>query len=276
MRVDAIQRFPSLIVALHALCFWPVWRWYVARMTDGSDEPWGVVALVAAVLLTFPFGRNTKLRADDGLLAAAALLTLVYAAAVPFAPPLVRSALAMAALACSWVSFTGARSKLPAIAVLFALSLPVIASLQFYAGYPLRSLTTAGGATTLNLLGMDVERAGTALLWHGRTVLVDAPCSGVRMLWMGVVLGCVLALQRDSIRWRSLALLLMLVLPVTLFANSLRAAALFIIETRDQPLPEIAHTLVGIATFTVAGVAVVIVESWLRSTARSAKSTAYA
>jgi exosortase/archaeosortase family protein len=247
------------VLAAHVLCFWPVWRWYGARMTDGSDEPWGIAALVAALLLTWPKGDAWILRTDDRLLWAAALLTFAYAAAVPFAPPLVRAALAMAALACSWVSIAALRSKLAAVIVLFALSLPVIASLQFYLGYPLRAITTAGSAFTLDVVGFNVARSGTALLWQGHTVLVDAPCSGVRMLWTGAALACVVALYRDSIGWRSLMVLLLLSGVAALFANVLRAAALFVLKTRDAPVPELLHTGVGAATFALTAVLVVLI-----------------
>jgi exosortase/archaeosortase family protein len=259
VRAESLQRSPGLVLAVHVLCFWPVWRWYAARMTDGSDEPWGIAALVAALLLTGSNFRAWTLRTDDPLLWVAALLTFAYAAAVPFAPPLVRAALAMAALACSWVSAAGLRSKLAPVMVLFALSLPVIASLQFYLGYPLRALTTMGSAWTLNLLGFEVERSGTALLWEGHTVLVDAPCSGVHMLWTSTTLACVVALYRDSISWRSLMTLLLLSDVAALFANALRAAALFVLETRDAPVPELLHTGVGAATFTLTAVSVVVI-----------------
>ena len=43
-----------MLFALHCLCFWPVWRWYAQRLDDGSDEPWAIVALLAAALLTWP------------------------------------------------------------------------------------------------------------------------------------------------------------------------------------------------------------------------------
>ena len=36
---------PLLILAMQGVAFWPVWRWYGERITDGSDEPWGIVAL---------------------------------------------------------------------------------------------------------------------------------------------------------------------------------------------------------------------------------------
>ena len=259
MRAESLRPSPGLVLAVHVLCFWPVWRWYAARMTDGSDESWGIAALIAALLLTGSNRRAWTLRTDDRLLWVAALLTFAYAAAVPFAPPLVRAALAMAALACSWVSVAGLRSKLAPVIVLFALSLPVIASLQFYLGYPLRALTTAGSAWTLNLLGFDVARSGTALLWQGHTVLVDAPCSGVRMLWTGAALACVVALYRESVGWRSLMTLLLLSGVAALLANVLRAAALFVLETRDEPVPELLHTGVGAATFTLTAVSVVVI-----------------
>jgi exosortase/archaeosortase family protein len=276
VRSELLRRLPALVLTAHLLCFWPVWRWYVARLTDGSDEPWGIAALVAALLLTWPKRHTWALRTDDRLLWFAALLTFAYAAIVPLAPPLVRAALAMAALACSWVSIAGLRSKLAPVMVLFALSLPVIASLQFFLGYPLRAFTTAGSALTLQLVGFDIERLGTALLWQGHTVLVDAPCSGVRMLWTGAALACVVALYRDSIGWRSLMTLLLLSGAAALFANVLRAAALFVLETRDAPVPELLHTGVGAATFALTAVSIVLIESALRRMRPSMQSVAHA
>ena len=40
-----------LPLALLLLALWPHWRWMAARMVDGSDEPWGAVALVTALVL---------------------------------------------------------------------------------------------------------------------------------------------------------------------------------------------------------------------------------
>ena len=37
-----------LIIAGVALACWPVFRWWLARMTDGSDDPLGIAALVVA------------------------------------------------------------------------------------------------------------------------------------------------------------------------------------------------------------------------------------
>jgi exosortase len=203
---------------------------------------------------------------NDSLLIAAAALTFIYAASIPFAPPLVRAIIAMAALACSWVSITQSRDKLPVVLVLFALSLPVIASLQFYAGFPLRTVTAGGATALLNLVGMSVERLGTAMIWQGQTVLVDAPCSGVRMLWTGAALCCVLAAQREVVTWRGLAVALVMVIPITLAANTLRAALLFVLETRPVPASDVLHASVGVVTFTLAAALLVASETLLRKT----------
>ncbi len=66
---------------------------------------------------------------------------------------------------------------------LSCLALPLLASLQFYAGYPLRAITAEASRWLLQGLGLAVERSGASLLVDGRLVLVDAPCSGVQLLW---------------------------------------------------------------------------------------------
>ncbi|MEO8016417.1 MAG: archaeosortase/exosortase family protein [Pseudomonadota bacterium] len=260
MRSETLQRHAGLLVALHAASFWPVWRWYVDRLNDGSDEPWAIVALLAAALLSWP-RQGFRFDGRDPLIGAAALLTLLYAALAPFTPPLVRAVVAMSALACSWVSIAGARERMPAIAGLLVLSVPVIASLQFYAGYPLRVVTATGATGVLNLFGFDVVRVGTRMSAGVRTVLVDAPCSGVRMLWTACVLSCVLAALRPAVGWRSMSAALALILPVVLLVNSVRAALLFLLETRPTPAPAALHSLVGIATFMLAAALILASET---------------
>jgi hypothetical protein len=136
-------RGPALLL-LHAASLWPVWRWYVSRMSDGSDEPWGLAALAAALAFAW-IGR-------DGF-RFAAVLTLIYALALPVAPALVRAEVAVTALGATLAAVTGARDRFPAIAALLVLSLPLVSSAQFYLGYPLRVLTAAGSAALLNAIG---------------------------------------------------------------------------------------------------------------------------
>jgi exosortase len=245
----------------HAACFWPVWRWYVARLDDGSDEPWALAALLAAVILSWPrdgFRWNPR----DPLLLAAAACTLLYAVLAPFAPPLLRALAAAAALGCSWISVSGARSRAPAVLCLLALSVPVIASLQFYTGYPMRTMTASGATWLLNLFGVEATRTGTSMMAYGRTVLVDAPCSGVRMLWTASVLCAALAAMRMRVGCGAMAFALACVFPIVLIGNTVRAALLFLIETADAVPPGYLHSLVGIVTFVIVAGLLLASETW--------------
>lgn len=253
MRVDLLRRQPWLLLAAHAACFWPVWQWYVQRMNDGSDEPWALAALGAAVLLSWP-RTGLRLVERDTLLATGTALTMVYAVLAPFAPPLVRALAALSALGCVWISLSGARERAPAVIGLLALSVPVIASLQFYAGYPLRIVTAGGATALLNLFGGDVMREGTNMMSGGHLVIVDAPCSGVRMMWTAAALCCVLAGLRNRLSWTGLAVSLLLVAPIVLVANAVRAALLFLIETAAEPPPPVLHAGVGVVTFVLVAV----------------------
>ena len=57
--------------------------------------------------------------------------------------------------------------------------------------------------------------------------------------------------MRDA-RWRATVTALLLVVPVVLFVNGVRAAVLFLLETRATPPSPAAHSLVGVAMFVLA------------------------
>ena len=106
------------------------------------------------------------------------------------------------------------------------LSLPLLASLQFYAGYPLR-VVTAEASRWLLSAGFSVERSGASLLVDGQLVIVDAPCSGVQMLWLGYFTACVVALhagRRDGSFLARLPAVSILVLAGNVLRNSVLVA----------------------------------------------------
>jgi exosortase/archaeosortase family protein len=244
----------SILLAVQLAAFAPVWRWYAARLTDGSDEPWGIVALATAAVFALSRGRLRD--PGDGALAAAAGVTGVYALAYGWLPPLVRALCAVASIALvASPAFFGRRLHL-ALLGLLVLSLPVIASLQFYAGWPVRLVTTRLCALLLCAIGYPVEPAGTCLVWRADMVAVDAPCSGIRMLWTGLYLTFTLAsfagfdARATWIAYASTAALV--------FAgNVLRTTALFFVETRLWPLPEGGHAAVGMAAFACVALGIV-------------------
>jgi exosortase/archaeosortase family protein len=229
---------------------WPVLRWYALRLGDGSDEPHGLAALAAALFFA-PWSAWRESLSPRRHATLAALL-LVYCAAFPFAPPLARALLFVVLLGVA----AAPRGFALAWATLLALSLPLVATLQFYLGYPLRALTATLAAPLLAFGGLRVEASGTTLAWAGERVVVDTPCSGLRMLWTGLVLAAVLACRLRLHARASFKLFRQAALAVFV-ANTLRAAFIFCLETDLWPNPSWAHETVGLALFAAVALGIV-------------------
>jgi len=244
----------ALLLIAQMLAFHRVWRWYVERLTDGSDEPWGLVALGTALLVCVRAQSGQVSQPRD--LIVPALLTLAYAAAYPFVPRLVQAGIAVTAFSCTLSMLQqGRRLHIPTLGLLI-LSLPVVPSLQFFLGYPMRVISGAMAALLLQMGGLAVVREGTCLRWGGELISIDAPCSGIRMLWAGLYCAfAVSALFRLSSR---------ATLVVTAFAaigillgNVLRSTALFYLEARILVMPPWCHEAAGsVAFFSVSAITV--------------------
>jgi len=251
-RTAALLAHPFALVALHVVALWPVWRWYANRVTDGSDEPWGVLALFAVLLLVWRRRGSLRQTPSAGLLVAAGVLTLLSALTGPgFAlalPALVRACIGVSALALTLAAVLDRSRPLLPLWVLLLLALPVVSSLQFYLGYPLRAFTAWASADALSAIGLPVAAAGASLHWQGRTVLVDAPCSGVHMLWVGMFLTALLSyLQRaEAMRFGAN---LAAAFAIVVSGNVLRNALLFVKEVQMIHLPDWAHAATGVGVF---------------------------
>lgn len=253
--MESLLTRPYRFLLIQAAAFWPVWQWYVRRLTDGSDEPWGLVALVTAVVLFCRSSTEQHLRSQWIVHAG---LMLLYAAAYPFVPKLVLAAIAVSSLACTAsVLRCGTWIHVPTLG-LCLLSLPLMPSLQFYLGYPLRIVSGTVAALFLHLSGIPVIQEGTCLRWGTELVSIDAPCSGLSMLWVCVYLALAMAGLLGLNAWRSFSLLIT-ALAITILGNALRSAALFHLETGILQMPAWCHDAVGLVVF--AAVAMVI--AWL-------------
>jgi len=195
-----IDRTPAAAwLALQFAALAPTWAWMVQRMRDGSDDPLGLVALVALAALAWQCRRELRASPRLGWLALAGVGTVLATVlraglgVVPALPPLAAGLVAVLALACGLLAFLPRRVAALPVVGLAVLALPLLSSLQFYAGYPLR-VVTAEASRWLLAPGFDVAREGTSLMVDGRLVIVDAPCSGVQMVWLGYFAACAVAL----------------------------------------------------------------------------------
>jgi exosortase/archaeosortase family protein len=142
---------------------------------------------------------------------------------------------------------------------LILLGLPIMPSVQYVFGYPLRAMAAQVASLWM---GGSIEAVGTGLSDGTRTIFVDAPCSGLRMLWTALVLASASALTLQLGRVRT-CMLFAIGVVVAVLGNACRATALFVIETRFDGT--MSHNAVGLAMFVLCSAAVVWIAVRLRS-----------
>jgi exosortase/archaeosortase family protein len=197
-----LHRAPAgLWLALLAAALWPTGVWMAQRMADGSDDPLGLLALAALGALVWQQRRRLRPQPRPAWLAAALVGALAATALRPHLPPLACALLSLLAWAAGVLALVPARTASAPVLGLAVLSLPLLASLQFYAGYPLRTATAEASRWLLSIRHHAV-REGSSLVVDGHRVVVDAPCSGIQMVWLGYFTACVVVLAGGaSNRW---------------------------------------------------------------------------
>ena len=244
--------------------FWPVWAWYIRRATDGSDEPWQLVAAAGSLMFlsTIP-GDEDRPFSRPIALSGLTLYILTYSSL----PPLVRAAIAL-----STVTFSAKpiRQIPPAGFLLLLLALPLFSTLDFLLSFPLRRLIAFPALILFHTAGFSVSLSGCSFVWKDSEILIDAPCSGVRMLYASLLLAAFLGTTL-RLRWRELGILLFLTLCSAILANVFRSASLFFVEARafypdllsryEAPL----HTGIGLMLFAGSAVAICLGAMQLRT-----------
>jgi exosortase/archaeosortase family protein len=218
----------AIASALVLLATWESWWWYVRRIVAAPED---VLALIVVLVVLSIAGARQAQRTPAGELPFATLAVVVagYAACRGLVPPIVRAGLA-AGIALFCLHLMVFRRQ-PPVAVwgLAALALPVLPSLHFMLGYPLRIASAVLAVALIKTHGLAVERQGTVLVWRGAMVQFDAPCSGVNMLWAGLLftlMGC--ALLRLGVGPTAAAAACSILLAVA--GNVLRTTSLFYLE----------------------------------------------
>ena len=242
IRIDTAPDW--LWLALLAAALWPTWLWMGRRLLDGSDDPLGLLALAALGLLAWRWRHRLRAAPRLGWLATALTAAVLATVTQGALPPLAVALCALLALAAGLAAFLPVVVPTAPVLLLSVLSLPLLASLQFYLGYPLR-LATAEASRWLLQWAYTVERAGASLRIDGRLVIVDAPCSGVQMAWFGYFTACVVALvlaRGNRAFLQRLPLVSLLVLGGNIVRNTVLVAA----EGAGRHLPGWAHEAVGL------------------------------
>lgn len=243
IRVERTSPFVWLACVAAALL--PTWAWMGRRMADRSDDPLGLLAIAALALVAWRCRKQLRASPRLGWLALALLLALFSTIFIGVLPPLACALLALGALGAALAAFLPPQVASAPVLGLALLSLPWLASLQFYAGYPLRVLTAEAGRWLLTPFFAAVERKGAALRLDGQLVIVDAPCSGVQLLWLAYFSACAVALAtgRDS---RGFLARLPAVSACVLAGNIARNAVLVGLEASGRGTAGWLHEVVGL------------------------------
>ena len=180
----------TYVLIFQLLAYWQVWIWYFQRLSTSSEEIYGLLAILAIGLFCIK-SENTTVKPTFSMVLSA-IFVFVYLITYPFFPPLLRAVIAVSGLTATLSIWRFGTIFHLGIWSLFLLSLPIIASLQFYLGYPLRVVVGEATAFLLTINGLEVWRDGVSLNFGDKIIWIDAPCSGVKMLWAGFFLSGIL------------------------------------------------------------------------------------
>ncbi|WP_177428637.1 archaeosortase/exosortase family protein [Candidatus Venteria ishoeyi] len=237
------------LILLQLGAFWSVWLWYIGRAGNDPEALWGLLALTTA--LFFSTGQTRKYKQTQWGLFWPILWMLLYLLVSLYFPgfPLLHAGFAMLSVVSTLSLWRFGKPWHLGLFGLVFLALPVIPSLQFYFGYPLRWVVASGASGLLTLSGLPVWQDGVYLHLAHYAVAIDAPCSGIKMLWASSYLACAL-ICFYRLNTRQSLLLLGLSLVLLLLGNMLRASSLFYLETGLMPafFPWL-HEGVGVIVF---------------------------
>lgn len=232
---------------LPLISLWPVGIWMVARMFDGSDDPYGIIALIALMLLLLRT-RNHFTEHPQGYWLGCALLFMCLGT-LSLLPWLVRGFCAVIAM-MSMIRACSPHNPFLALWGLGFLALPIMSSLQFFIGYPLRVLTAEASVIILDVFGITAARSGSSLEINGFLIMVDAPCSGIQMAWAAYFTAC-LAGAWFHMSNRAFLRKLPLVSLIIISGNIIRNTLLVLKEAHYIALPEWSHSAIGLCIFMI-------------------------
>jgi exosortase/archaeosortase family protein len=254
----AIDRAPAGVwLGLLAAALLPTWWWMARRLLDGSDEPLGILALASLLVLAWASRRSLRASPRLGWLSLALGGAVACTAGQGMLPPLLCALWGLLAAGAALAAFLPPRIASAPVLGLSVLSLPLLASLQFYAGYPLRVVTAEASRWLLAPL-FAVERTGSSLRVDGQLVIVDAPCAGVQMLWLGEYTACVVALF-VGLRDRAFLARLPAVSALLIAGNVVRNTVLVGLEASGHAPPRWAHEAVGLLVLAAVCTAIAVV-----------------
>jgi exosortase/archaeosortase family protein len=228
--------------------YWSVWVDYASRLGRDPDELVHAVAVIAGMVVLWESGAPERVRfIQRGGFALSLICLLAFALGYAHVGAMARCALALLGVG-SFVCWQRASAR-PLLGLsLMLLGIPMLSQLESLVGVSLRVSVADAAAALVRIPGLPIAADGTRLVWAGGAVDVDAPCSGLRMLWTGA-LALLVTLARFRLRATATVSLAAGALLLIWSGNVLRCAALFYVESGIVPAPAWAHASIGLLVF---------------------------
>ena len=259
-----------LIGLMQTAAFWPVWEWFYKSFNDPSGNAWGIIPLMTAGV--FLISRKQPDSVNIRLLYVPVVLCLVYTVSFHISPPSIRAAIAVFTLSLTASILAFNKPIHIGLSGLLMLSLPVMPSLQFYFGYPMRVTSGMLAVPLLQFSGFPVQLEGTLLNMNNILISIDAPCSGIKMMWAGLYLAMTLSCFYRLSVLKTIGILL-LTFPVIIFGNTIRTTGLFFTESGIIQLPSWSHNAIGMMAFLLISITILVIAERFKKEAPCKVST---
>lgn len=223
--------------------------WVVRTWSDETYQSWGFLALALLVPTLLRLPRRREAPRPAHLVAVLALGLVDLAVAAPLRINVLSAALGLVSLhlvAVSFRCYPGRWFLLPQLWLGLA-CLPAVFWSNALFGYHLQHLASRLAAAGLGLYGIEVTASGTLLQLPTAVVAVDATCSGLKLLYAGLLFGLVstprCSAPRRALYWGCL-------LSALLAANVVRIISLVVAQVaQGEPVNDTMHYGIGLAAF---------------------------
>jgi len=235
----------ALLLQFHRALVWVVRTW-----SEATYESWGFLPLAALAvgLVRLPPRREVPSWPHLIGLVAVALFDLTTA---PLGLNVLSAVLGVVGLQLWLAAFRTCRGRwyLQPQLWLGLLCLPAVYWANVLFGFHLQQLVSRLAAACVGLYGVPVRAEGTMLHLPGVAMAVDSTCSGLKLLYSGVLFGMLLT-AGSAARWRPRLLFWSVLLLLLLGANVVRVISLVVAQLQlGRPVGELVHQGVGLVAF---------------------------
>ncbi len=225
-------------------------RWIGRTWQEATYESWGVLALLMMVplLLRLPARREAP---SVPHLTGAAGLCLLDLALTPLSLNMLSALLALLSLHLCVVAFRRYEGSwlLQRQLWLALLCLPAVYWANVLFGYHLQGMASELAARGMWLYGIPARVQGTVITTPGAVLAVDTSCSGLKLLYSGVLFGVMATPGPRRGLWAVL-LFWGALLPLLLAANVARVLSLAMGHLAlGRPVGDVPHQAIGLVIF---------------------------